>query len=170
MTDLGTHVQHDDRPAVRFERTYPHPRERVWRAVTDPAELPAWFPSQVEYEPRVGAPIRFTGDPYAADTAGTVLAWDPPHRFAFTWGDGEVHLTLEDVDGGCRLVLVDVLDDPESAAQHAAGWHMCLDQVPPLLEGAATPGPHAETATAFRPLYDRYVAAGLPHGASLPID
>ncbi len=41
MTDLGTHIEYDGRPAVRFERTFRHPVERVWRAISDPAELPS---------------------------------------------------------------------------------------------------------------------------------
>ena len=82
MTDSahpgGTYIELDGRPAVRFERTYPHPVDRVWRAVSDPAELPRWFPSRVEYEPRVGSTMRFSGDPHAEDVVGTLLAWDPP--------------------------------------------------------------------------------------------
>ena len=133
MTDSahpgGTYIELAGRPAVRFERTYPHPVDRVWRAVSDPAELPRWFPSRVEYEPRVGSTMRFSGDPHAEDVVGTLLAWDPPHRLAFTWGDDEVHLALEEVDGGCRLVLVNVLADPQAAAMNAAGWHVCLDEL-----------------------------------------
>ena len=39
MTDRGTYVEHDGRPAVRFVRHYPHPAERVWAAVSEPAGL-----------------------------------------------------------------------------------------------------------------------------------
>jgi len=34
--DLGSFIEFEGRPAVRFERTYDHPVERVWAAVTDP--------------------------------------------------------------------------------------------------------------------------------------
>ena len=63
-TDLGSYVEHEGRPAVRFVRTYPHPVERVWRAVSDPAELAHWFPSAVTVEPREGGRITFSDDPY----------------------------------------------------------------------------------------------------------
>ena len=33
----------DGRPALRFERRLKHSVERVWRAVTEPAELARWF-------------------------------------------------------------------------------------------------------------------------------
>ena len=38
----------DGRPTVRVERHYPHPIDRVWRAVTTPKHLGEWFPSPVE--------------------------------------------------------------------------------------------------------------------------
>ena len=34
-TDTGTNLEGDDRPAIRFERVYPHPLERVWEAISD---------------------------------------------------------------------------------------------------------------------------------------
>ena len=32
-----------DRFTVEYVRTYPHPIERVWQAITDPAEFGRWF-------------------------------------------------------------------------------------------------------------------------------
>ncbi len=32
-----------DRFAIEYVREYPHPVQRVWRAICDPAELSAWF-------------------------------------------------------------------------------------------------------------------------------
>ncbi len=168
MTDLGTHVQHDGRPAVRFERTFRHPVERVWRAISDPAELPSWFPSKVEYEPEVGSLMRFVGDPHAPAMEGRLLAWDPPHHLAFVWGTDELYLTLEEVDGGCRFELVNVLSDPGAAAMNAAGWHVCLSELDKVVRGEPNDGPHAANATQWQPLYDVYVTAGLPHGTPVP--
>ena len=54
----GTYLEIDGRPAVRFERVYPHSVERVWRAVTDPAEMRHWFPSpEISYDARPGGTI-----------------------------------------------------------------------------------------------------------------
>jgi uncharacterized protein YndB with AHSA1/START domain len=33
--DLGSYLEYDGRPAVRFQRTYTHTIDRVWAAVTD---------------------------------------------------------------------------------------------------------------------------------------
>ena len=41
----GTYEIVDDRSALTFERRLAHSVERVWRAVTEPAELAHWFPS-----------------------------------------------------------------------------------------------------------------------------
>jgi hypothetical protein len=46
--------------ALRFERTFPHPPEKLWRAITEPEHLAAWFPdSIVVSEWKGGAPLRF---------------------------------------------------------------------------------------------------------------
>ena len=85
--DLGCYVQVGDRPAVRFERIYPHPIDHVWTTITDPAELAHWFPApEVSLEPRPGGRISFRGDPHTDDVPGTVLVWEPPTRLVFSWG------------------------------------------------------------------------------------
>jgi uncharacterized protein YndB with AHSA1/START domain len=169
MDDLGTYTEHDGRPAVRFERTYPHPIDRVWAAITEPAELVRWFPSAVELEPREGGAVRFSGDPYSEGSSGVVLAWDPPRRLAFTWGPDELHLSLDDAgDGRCRLVLVNVLDDRSAAARNAGGWHVCLGELQKVLDGVPSRGPHSEDTEPWEPVYRAHVEAGLPSGAAVP--
>jgi uncharacterized protein YndB with AHSA1/START domain len=169
MDDLGTYLEQDGRPAVRFERTFPHPVERVWAAITEPGELVRWFPSAVELEPRAGGSVRFSGDPYAEGSSGVVLAWEPPHRLAFSWGPDELHFTLEDAgEGGCRLVLVNVLDDRTTAARNAGGWHVCLAELVKVLDGVPSRGPHSEDTEPWEPVYRAHVEAGLPSGAPVP--
>jgi uncharacterized protein YndB with AHSA1/START domain len=169
VDDLGTYIQHDGRPAVRFERTYPHPAERVWAAISDPAELVRWFPSAVQVEPRTGGEVRFSGDPYMAGSTGIVLAYDPPRRLAFTWGPDELHLSVEPLDdGSTRLVLVNVLADRSTAARNGGGWHVCLGELRKLLDGVPSRGPHSEDTEPWEPIYRAHVEAGLPSGAPVP--
>src|SRR5688572_29308652 len=52
---LETHA--DGRPALRFERRLPHSVDRVWRAVSDPAEMKQWFVATVDWTPAVGETI-----------------------------------------------------------------------------------------------------------------
>ena len=89
MTDMGTFTEIDGRAAVRFIRTYQHPVERVWAAVTTPDGLCHWFPSQVEIDLRPGGDVIFLGDPHTEDRRGRVLACEPPYYLALTWGDDE---------------------------------------------------------------------------------
>ena len=169
MTDLGTYVELDGRPAVRFVRSYPHPIERVWQAVTTPEGLARWFPSKVELELRAGGVVTYSGDPHIEDMTGRVLACDPPHYLALTWGGEELRFKLEPLaDGGCRFTLFDLLDARDAAARNAAGWDVCLSELDNHLAGKPTDGLHSPTAVPWRPRYDAYVAAGLPSGAYIP--
>lgn len=169
MDDLGTYLEHDGRPAVRFERTYPHSVERVWAAITEPGELVRWFPSAVELEPREGGTVRFSGDPYTEGSTGVVLTWDPPHLLAFSWGPDELHFALENAgEGSCRFVLVNVLDDRTTAARNAGGWHVCLTELVKVLDGVPSRGPHSEDTEPWEPVYRAHVEAGLPSGAPVP--
>jgi len=170
IVDLGSFVEHDGRPAVRFERRFRAPIERVWAAVTEPDRMTAWFPSGVRYEARVGGEIEFFGDPNLPEPEDVdqVLAWDPPHRFAFGWGGDEIHLELHETDDGCRLVLVNVLVRRDTAARNATGWHGCLTELAKVVDGIAGGGPHAQPVADFWPVYDAHIARGLPHGAWIP--
>lgn len=92
---LGTlHTTVDGRYALRFERILAHPRELVWRAITDADQLAAWFPAVVELSLVVGAPLRFgpTSEqvrrlglaPKQPIGTGQVVVADPPSRLEFT--------------------------------------------------------------------------------------
>lgn len=171
MTDLGSYVEIDGRPAVRFERIYSHHIDRVWAAVSQPDELCRWFPSSVELEPKSGGTIAFSGDPHISDLPGTVLAYEPPTRLAFTWGDDEVRLELSPVGAdACRLTLINVLSEQDTAARNASGWAVCLAELDKHVAGVASGGPHSLDALDFAPLYDAHIAAGLPSGAEIPGD
>ena len=73
MTDRGTYVEHDGRPAVRFQRRYPHPAQRVWAAVSQPGGLPHWFPSRLELEPP-----HLADRAHASQTPGALRSARPP--------------------------------------------------------------------------------------------
>jgi uncharacterized protein YndB with AHSA1/START domain len=165
--DRGTYVEHLGRPAVRFQRTYGHPVEKVWAAVATPEGLAHWFPSTVALEPHAGGKITFTDDPNMEGTAGEVLVFDPPRRLAFTWGGDEMHFELEETPGGCRLTMINVLEARDTAARNAAGWTVCMVELEKALAGKAA-GPHTETAVPWRPIYEEYVTSGMPSGAPIP--
>jgi uncharacterized protein YndB with AHSA1/START domain len=58
--------------------------EAVWKAITDPAELPNWFPLSAEARPGPGGAITYRwGDELTAPL--TILEWTPPRRLRTTW-------------------------------------------------------------------------------------
>jgi len=167
--DLGSYVEQEGRPAVRFARTYPHPVERVWAALTDAEQLKQWFPFHAVIEPRVGGSVEFSGNPHAPDFTGRVLVYEPPLRLAFSWGGSELHFSLEDLDSGrCRLTMTDVLEARDVAARNGAGWSMCLRELDKLLAGEVTSGLHTTASRSWQSYYDLYIAAGVPYGAVIP--
>lgn len=167
--DRGSYFEHDGRPAVRFERTYQHSAERVWAAITEPGELAHWFPSAVRMEQRAGGTIEFTDDPNTGPTSGTVLTFEPPRRLAYTWGGDELHFELEPTgDDSCTLTLINVLEASDTAARNAAGWTVCLAELGKHFSDEVADGPHSSTAVPWRPLYEDYVAQGMPSGAPVP--
>jgi uncharacterized protein YndB with AHSA1/START domain len=169
-TDNGTYLEVDDRPAVRFARVYDHPVERVWEAISDPAQMTHWFPSpQVAHEGRAGGSITLGGDPYQPDSRTTkVLVWEPPHRFSFEWETDELHFTLTEIDEGCRLELVNILTTNGAAARNAAGWEMCLGHLDRVVDGTWAPSPTDGSMEEFLPVLTKYKERGLPDDGWLP--
>ena len=104
MSD-GTLETIDGRPALRFERRLEHSVQRVWRAVSVPAELERWFPAAAEWTPAVGETFE------AAGMTGEVTEVDEPHRLAWTFNGEHYSFELSAQDGGCLLVFVHVFDD-----------------------------------------------------------
>jgi uncharacterized protein YndB with AHSA1/START domain len=127
---------------LRFRRTLRHPPEKVWRALTEPEHLRAWFPADIEGERAEGASLRFVfrneeGDP----GDGEVLVCDPPSVLELSWGDELLRFELEPGDGGTGTVLtfVNTFDELGKAARDAAGWHACLDTLGYELAGEQPP-------------------------------
>ncbi len=137
----GTLHTVDGRPVLRFERRLAHPAEKVWTALTEPAQLATWFPAQVEIDLTLGGKMRFVfanGEGPTLD--GTVTELDPPHVLAYTWGDSLLRWELRPDGQGCRLVFTHTFDARDEAAKFAAGWHLCLDALGSLLDGEPVAG------------------------------
>ncbi len=95
--------------------------ERVWRALTEAAELERWFPLEARVEPGEGGEIFMGWGNEFAGTSG-ILAWEPPRLLATTWGDWEgegpdqvTEYRLEPTGDGTRLTVVTsgFPDDPD---------------------------------------------------------
>jgi uncharacterized protein YndB with AHSA1/START domain len=163
--DLGTVAHEDGRFVVRFERRLRHGRDKVWRALTESEHLAHWMPCDIVGERRAGAEIELPFWPahverYGLATAtmhGTITVWEPPAVFEWWWHTDRLRFELDELADGTLLRFTTwVGPDATGAANTAAGYHVCLDNLEALLDtGSAPPLVDAETA----PLEARYADA-----------
>jgi len=147
--------QHGGRWRLRFTRRLPHPPEKVWRALTEPEHLAAWFPTTIEGERAAGARLRFAHrDGAAPPIEGEMLACDPPSVLEMRWGGGEtLRFELRPEPGGCVLTFVNTFDELGRAARDGAGWHACLDVLGFHLDGERPPWSPGERWQEVHPSY-----------------
>ena len=135
------------RTSLRLTRQYPHPREKVFRAWTDPQALKRWFLptdahkcSVAEADARVGGSYRIVvQDPDGQEhsVSGVYREIAPPARLVFTWSwqgrpdvESIVTVELREHPAGTELVLThERLPDEESRARHEHGWTGCLEHL-----------------------------------------
>ena len=93
------------------ERIYPHPRERVWRALTDPELLGRWLMPN-DFSPEVGHGFTFRTDPgpgFDGIVHCVVTEVDEPSSIAYSWKGGPVdtlvRIELHVHQDGTRLVV-----------------------------------------------------------------
>lgn len=99
--------------SIVIEMFYPHPVEKVWAALTDPAALSAWL-MPTDFQPEVGRRFTFqtTGDSqWNGIVECEVVRLDAPRCVAYTWRGGGglidtlVTFSIEPAEGGTRLRL-----------------------------------------------------------------
>jgi uncharacterized protein YndB with AHSA1/START domain len=159
----GTVHKRADGYQLRFERHLRHPVEKVWAALTNPAQLAQWLaPGEIELTLGGRVYLAFTDGDSVID--GRVTAIAPPRLLEFTWMDkdddlGFVRWELIAEDGGTRLDLTHNL--PESARAFGlpalAGWHSLLEQLAALLDGQ----PMSFKREGWQELHDHYARAGV---------
>lgn len=161
----GTVRRVDGRDVLRFERRLAHPVQRVWTALTDPAEAARWLTGEVGD----------LGEPLEVEPQKVLV-----HRFGPTrkggGGDegsrGDVDIVRWELtpDGdGTLLVLTHTFAGPPDTARIAAGWHTLLDQLEATLAGTVGPWPaerwlalHEEYIRVFPEAGTLYKRAGRP--------
>jgi uncharacterized protein YndB with AHSA1/START domain len=131
----------EGRPTVRIERRYPHPIDKVWRAVTTPEHLGQWFPSPVELELRPGGSMRFAAFEGEASAVGTVETLEAPRRLTFTWGTDRLTFELAPDGDGTTFALTHSFDDRYGAPSFATGWELCVAALRSVLAGEPLPPP-----------------------------
>ena len=124
------------RAVLRFERSFAHPVERVWEAITRPEQLAEWFlPFEAEIELDLvegGTYVMRMADPDSTEFSFTVLRVEPPRLFEHTaMDDGTMRWELEPDGDGCRLVLTQTMSSYARAVEnHYASGHAPLPRAP----------------------------------------
>ncbi len=134
----GAEVKKDgEKWTLILVRELRHPPEKVWRALTDPAQLREWAPFEADGGlGMVGATVKLTtvGAPAPQVSETTVTRADPPGLLEYNWGGNDIRWELDSIDGGTRLTLWHNIDR-RFISMGAAGWHICLDVLDRLLSG-----------------------------------
>jgi uncharacterized protein YndB with AHSA1/START domain len=107
-----------------------HSPEKVWKALTDPAQLREWAPFDADGSlDSAGTKVKLTtvGAPAPRITETTVTRADAPEVLEYNWGGFTMHWELvEAAGGGTRLTLWTNIGH-RFIAMGAAGWHICFD-------------------------------------------
>jgi len=172
-----------DRFTVEYVRTFPHPIERVWRALTDPKEMSVWaMPTTIDL--RVGGAYTFMGEQW-----GAILALDPPRLIKLgkigieakphAPGENYMEYVLEESADGTRMTFTehwkegpdylaffgdDLPGGPETPFHPGtlAGWHGMFDGLAALLDGVRrerrTPAERSDRLAIYR----EHIRATLP--------
>lgn len=112
----------------------PHPPERVWRALTDPALLAEWLLPTIGFDLAPGTAFTLKTQAYPG-WDGTVhcrmIEAEPPRRLSYAWTvpflDTVVTFTLTPTAGGTRLTIVQTGFTPEQKREFGGaryGWTM----------------------------------------------
>ena len=134
------------------------PRERVWRAITDPVQLEMWFSPGTSWKLtalEVGGRL-FIPDPETGDETyvQVIQRIDPPHRFvtqSLPASPGSAEVTaylLQEEDHGTRLTITNsgyelLPEDGRWSAmeQNAFGFGMMLENLRAYVESRDLPTP-----------------------------
>ena len=135
--------------AIRLRRRFASPRERVFRAWTEPEALkrwwcpPGWTPAEIEVDLRVGGAYRIGMRRIDGGTPvyvrGRFLEVRAPEKLVYTWRwDGafedlpETLITVEflNVAGATEVVLQhEGFPDLTLRQQHRSGWIAACDRM-----------------------------------------
>jgi uncharacterized protein YndB with AHSA1/START domain len=155
VDDFGELDRDGSRLVLRFRRRLQHDRMKVWRALTEPDHLAAWFPTSIDGERVAGAPLQFVFPHNEGPTIeGEMLAFDPPALMEMRWGEELLRFELHADGEGTIVDFSNTFDELGKASRDAAGWHACLDLLECEAAGRAAPW---ESADRWRQVHPTYV-------------
>ena len=139
---------------ARLEREYPVSPERLFAAVTQPADLTRWWgPEGTELGAheldfsRLGPwfTVKTHPDGREMKMSGQVTSYDPPRSVGFTWAwhdendnrghESHVTFTIVETAAGARLIIDHRdLQNEEAAKGHTWGWESSTNKIYALFD------------------------------------
>lgn len=131
---------------IAFERVYPHPVEKVWRALTAPGALGQWL-METDFVAEEGRSFQMSCQNPQGETDRylcKVITLDPPSRMLWSWvldgrrdeGEMMIEITLEEVPEGTHLTIRHSGDsEPGIIEAFKGGWPDKLSDLEALLAG-----------------------------------
>jgi uncharacterized protein YndB with AHSA1/START domain len=128
----GAQVRKDgEKWTLILVRDLRHAPEKVWQALTDPAQLREWAPFVADGSlDTPGATVNLTWVGTGRPQLTTVTRADAPEVLEF----GDIRWEIEAAGAGTRLTLWHKIDR-RFISWGAAGWHICFDVLDCLLSG-----------------------------------
>ena len=128
----GARVERDgEKWTLILVRDLRHSPDKVWEALTEPAQLREWAPFDADGSlDKAGNTVKLTwvGTPTSFET--TVTRADAPKLLEYN----DIRWELEAAGDGTRLTLWHKIDR-RFVSWGAAGWHICFDVLDRLLSG-----------------------------------
>jgi uncharacterized protein YndB with AHSA1/START domain len=148
-----------DAHSLRITRILPARREEVWRAITDPEELPRWWGPKgftspgIDFEPRIGESYRIAMQPPEGELFhlhGEFREVNPPGRLSYTFvwdppdqDDRETLATLVLEESGDRTEVSLTQGEfatPARLELHRDGWTDAFERLEELLSRGGPSG------------------------------
>jgi hypothetical protein len=127
----GAQVQKNgDKWTLILVRELRHSREKVWEALTDPAQLREWAPFVADGSLDAVGTVKLTWLGTAAVLQTSVTRADAPSVLEYN----DMRWELEAMGAGTRLTLWHSIDR-RFISWGAAGWHICFDVLDRHLAG-----------------------------------
>ena len=127
----GAQVRKDgEKWTLILVRELRHSPEKVWRALTDPAQLREWAPFIANESLGAVGTVELTWVGAPAPFEAKVTRADAPHMLEYS----DLRWELEPQGSGTRLTLWHSIDR-RYISWSAAGWHICFDVLDRLLAG-----------------------------------
>jgi uncharacterized protein YndB with AHSA1/START domain len=135
MNDVSPEIR-----TVVVEREFPHPPEKLWRALTQPHLIEEWLMKN-DFKPAVGHRFNLKGD-WGGVLDCEVLAIDPAKTLSYTWNFAHddpaydlksvVRFTLTPTDAGTHLRVEQSGFRPDQRQAYGGakvGWQQFLEKL-----------------------------------------